>query len=176
MAFIQIPPYNTWRAIRINRIRMTTEIKVKVTSSNPSSVRQIMNVYMRWLFESVNLRTHIVCSEIIVLVYCKECGTNNDDTAVNCSNCGESLSTQIRSPRRAGRNECFGSSRQEGQNECFGLPQGGTIVGIIIGILIILAGIQSLMDWNFDLGPYMIILVGILIAAGAFYQMNKSKR
>ena len=32
------------------------------------------------------------------------------------------------------------------------------------------------MDWNFDLGPYMIILVGILIAAGAYYQMNKGKR
>ena len=110
------------------------------------------------------------------MVYCKECGTNNDDTAVNCANCGESLSSQIRSPRRAGRNECFGSSRQEGQNECFGLPQGGTIVGIIIGIIIILAGIQSLMGWNLDFGPYMIILVGILIAAGAYYQMNKSKR
>jgi len=97
------------------------------------------------------------------LVYCKECGTNNDDTAVTCSNCGKSLSSQIRSTRRAGRNECFG------------LPQGGTIVGIIIGIIIILAGIQSLMGWNLDFGPYMIILVGILIAAGAYYQMNKSK-
>jgi amino acid transporter len=63
-----------------------------------------------------------------------------------------------------------------GEDECFGLPQGGTIAGIIIGILIILAGIQSLMGWNFDFGPYMIILVGILIAAGAYYQMNKSKR
>ena len=109
------------------------------------------------------------------MVYCKECGTNNDDTADNCSNCGASLHSRI-TPRREGRNECFGSSWREGQNECFGLPQGGTIAGIIIGILIILSGIQSLMDWNFDLGPYMIILVGILIAAGAFYQMNKGKR
>ncbi len=98
------------------------------------------------------------------MVYCKECGTNNDDSADNCSNCGASLSSQIRTPRRAGRNECFG------------LPQGGTIAGIIIGILIILAGIQSLMGWNLDFGPYMIILVGILIAAGAIYQMNKGKR
>jgi uncharacterized protein (TIGR04145 family) len=32
------------------------------------------------------------------------------------------------------------------------------------------------MGWNLDFGPYMIILVGILIAAGAYYQMNKSKR
>ena len=119
---------------------------------------------------------HVVCSEIIILVYCKECGTNNDDTADNCSNCGVSLSSQIRTPRRTGGNECFGTSRQAGRDECFGLPQGGTIVGIIIGIIIILTGIQSLMGWNLDFGPYMIILVGILIAAGAIYQMNKGKR
>jgi uncharacterized membrane protein YidH (DUF202 family) len=42
--------------------------------------------------------------------------------------------------------------------------------------VIILVGIQQLMGWNFDLGPFMIIIVGILIAAGALYQWNKSKR
>ncbi|MHA2163946.1 MAG: zinc-ribbon domain-containing protein [Candidatus Thorarchaeota archaeon] len=110
------------------------------------------------------------------MVYCKECGTNNDDTAVTCSNCGVSLHSRTSASRRAGRDECFGSSRRAGQDECFGLPQGGTIVGIIIGIIIILTGIQSLMGWNLDFGPYMIILVGILIVAGALYQMNRSKR
>ena len=98
------------------------------------------------------------------MVYCQECGTINDDAAVNCTNCGASLHSRKSTSQRAGRDECFG------------LPQGGTIAGIIIGILIILAGIQSLMGWNLDFGPYMIILVGILIAAGAYYQMNKSKR
>jgi len=102
--------------------------------------------------------------EISVLVYCQECGTNNDDTAINCSNCGASLRSRIRTPRQAGRDECFG------------LPKGGSIFGIIIGIVIILVGIQQLMGWNFDLGPFMIIIVGILIAAGALYQMNKSKK
>jgi hypothetical protein len=42
--------------------------------------------------------------------------------------------------------------------------------------VIILVGAQSLMGWNFDLGPFMMIIVGILIAAGALYQMNKNKR
>ena len=97
------------------------------------------------------------------MVYCKECGTNNDDTADNCSNCGASLHSRI-TPRR------------EGRNECFGLPQGGSIFGIIIGIVIILVGAQSLLGWNIDFGPFMIIIVGILIAAGAYYQMNKGKR
>ena len=98
------------------------------------------------------------------MVYCQDCGTINDDTAVDCSNCGASLRTRRRTPRRAGRDECFG------------LPQGGSIVGIIIGIVIILSGIQSLMGWNLDFGPYLIIVVGILIAAGAYYQMNRNKR
>jgi len=42
--------------------------------------------------------------------------------------------------------------------------------------VIILVGAQSLMGWNIDLGPFMIIIVGILIAAGALYQMNQRKR
>jgi len=62
------------------------------------------------------------------------------------------------------------------RDECFGLPQGGKIIGIMIGIIIILTGVQSLMGWNIDFGPYMITIVGILIVAGAIYQMNKSKR
>ena len=102
--------------------------------------------------------------EIFVLVYCQNCGTNNDDTAVNCSNCGTSLHSRRTTPRRVRRDECFG------------LPQGGSIFGIIIGVLIILVGAQSLMGWDLDFGPFMIIIVGILIAAGALYQMTQSKK
>ena len=109
------------------------------------------------------------------MVYCKECGTNNDDTAELCSNCGASLRSRISTSRRAERNECFGTSRRAGRDECFGLPKGGSIFGIIIGIVIILVGAQSLMGWNIEFGPFMIIIVGILIAAGALYQMNKRK-
>lgn len=98
------------------------------------------------------------------MVYCQECGTNNDNTADHCSNCGASLRSRSRVPRSAGRDECFG------------LPQGGAIFGIIIGIVIIITGLQSLIGFDLDLGPYMIILVGILIAGGAIYQMNKNKR
>ena len=116
------------------------------------------------LLKKVNYCKPLLFLEFYVLVYCQECGTNNDDTADQCSNCGAPLRSRRITPRRAGRDECFG------------LPQGGTIFGIIIGIVIILVGIQELMGWKIDLGPYMIILVGILIAAGAVYQMNKNKR
>jgi hypothetical protein len=42
--------------------------------------------------------------------------------------------------------------------------------------VIILVGAQSLLGWDFDFGPFMIIIVGILIVAGAIYQRNKSTR
>jgi uncharacterized membrane protein YvbJ len=98
------------------------------------------------------------------LVYCQKCGTLNEDTTLHCSNCGASLSEQRRSPQK------------EVRDECFGLPQGGNIFTIIIGIVIILVGAQSLLGWDIDFGPFMIIIVGILIVAGSLYQRNKSKR
>jgi hypothetical protein len=42
--------------------------------------------------------------------------------------------------------------------------------------MIILVGAQELMGWNFDFGPFMIIIVGILIVAGTLYQMRSRKR
>ena len=39
MTFIKISPYNIWLAIRFLSIRMIYDIKVKVASGNPSSVR-----------------------------------------------------------------------------------------------------------------------------------------
>ncbi len=131
------------------------------------------------------------------MVYCAKCGAQNEDNATHCVSCGEPLKVPHRENRgweeeievraeefgeraeRFGRrmeDECFGTSRRTGRDECFGLPQGGSIFGIIIGIMIILVGAQSLMGWSIDFGPFIIIIVGILIAAGALYQMNKSKR
>jgi len=119
------------------------------------------------------------------MVYCQKCGAQNEDGAVICASCGEPLRVahrrsrgweeelEYRAEEFGARAERWGRSMED---ECFGIPRGGNIVGIIIGIMIILAGMQSLMGWNLDFGPYMIIIFGILIAAGAIYQMNKSKR
>jgi hypothetical protein len=62
------------------------------------------------------------------------------------------------------------------EDECFGLPGGSTIIGVLIGLAIILAGVQQLMGWNIDLGPFAIIVLGVLILAGAIYQQSKRRR
>ena len=117
------------------------------------------------------------------MVHCPKCWTNNEKDAKYCAKCGAILEGSPST--RAFDNmdewgEDVGKRAEEFgrriEGECFGLPQGGSIIGIIIGIVIILVGAESLFGWNIDFGPYLIILFGILIAAGALYQMNKSKR
>lgn len=97
------------------------------------------------------------------MVYCVKCGTKNPDDAQVCSKCGAQLYTT-------------GESRhyRRMENECFGLPRGGMIAGIVIGLIIILAGasflIQALYPGiNFPWFPIVIIIFGVLILAGALY-------
>ena len=102
------------------------------------------------------------------MVYCSKCGTQNPDTNVNCSNCGAPLYTVgQRYP---------GSDREHYrrmENECFGLPNGGMIVGIIIGVIIVLAGLglflQNAYGISIDLWPFIIIIFGVLIVLGALF-------
>lgn len=119
------------------------------------------------------------------MVYCTKCGAQNEEEASHCIKCGspmqiiptEKRSWEDRLEKGAEeigqRAERFGKSME---NECFGLPQGNSIIGIIFGLLIILFGLRELYDWNIDLGPYILIIVGILIAAGAIYSRNKPRR
>lgn len=78
---------------------------------------------------------------------------------------------------------CFGPKREH-EDECFGLPHGGIIVAVIIGVIIIIAGLTSLLNnifkWDIDVWssvwPTLIIIVGILIIAGAVYGLSQRKR
>jgi len=62
------------------------------------------------------------------------------------------------------------------EDECFGLPGGSNIIGILFGLAIVLFGLRELFGWNVDFGPFVTIVIGGLILAGALYQMNKRKR
>lgn len=101
------------------------------------------------------------------MAYCHKCGTKNEDDAEYCSKCGTPLKeTDDNYDRRHQRREY---TRQ--RNECFGLPHGGMIVGLIVGVLLILFGLSSIYGfviWNY-IWPIIIIIVGILIVAGAIY-------
>ena len=107
------------------------------------------------------LRTFIVkwCDvERRHMVYCTKCGTENEDDATTCINCGASLKPQAYIHRRA-RDEndwCFGS-------------RGSQTWPILIGVFIILVGVSQLLDdvawwarWDY-IWPFFVIVIGLLI-------------
>jgi H+/Cl- antiporter ClcA len=73
--------------------------------------------------------------------------------------------------------------RRRAEQECFGLPHGGAIVGVVIGVVILLWGVFMLAQqtgWiaqtsNFNFWVVIIIIVGILIVAGAVYRMTRPR-
>jgi len=103
------------------------------------------------------------------MVYCIKCGTKNEEDAVVCVKCGASL----------GARPAWTRERRRPEKECFGLPHGGAIVGLIIGIIIILVGLSQVPGIlpEIDLGkyiwPFIIIVFGILIVAGALYSYSR---
>ncbi len=100
------------------------------------------------------------------MVYCSKCGAKNSDDAKACTQCGASLYPGVEPTRRYER------QREE---ECFGLPGGGAIAGIIFGIIIILAGLSWFLGFDFweNFGFILIIILGVLILAGALYRLRR---
>ncbi|MCW4014926.1 MAG: zinc ribbon domain-containing protein [Candidatus Bathyarchaeota archaeon] len=99
------------------------------------------------------------------MVYCTKCGTKNDDNATVCTNCKEPLAT-TQTVRR---------ERRRKENECFGLPHGGSIAGLVLGLIIVLWGISSIFDIPFGsyLWALVIVIFGTLMVAGALYSMSR---
>ena len=107
------------------------------------------------------------------MVYCPKCGTKNEDTADFCVKCGASLQTGTVATRRY--------ARKKAEQDCFGLPHGGAIAGIVIGAIILIWGITMLLQQTGYIAdasfPWYIIIVvvGILIVAGAIYRITHSQ-
>ncbi|MBE0512491.1 zinc-ribbon domain-containing protein [Candidatus Bathyarchaeota archaeon] len=120
------------------------------------------------------------------MVYCTKCGTKNEEDVEFCVKCGANLwvSREKRLERRAKEwGEEFGRRAEEwgeqfgrrAEKECFGLPHGGAIVGLIVGVIIILLGVSFVLGieiWNY-LWALIIIVIGILIVAGAIYSLRR---
>lgn len=100
-----------------------------------------------------------------MMVYCHNCGTKNEDDAEFCSKCGTPLKENVERGHREKQHK-----RQ--RDECFGLPHGNIIGPLIIGFILILAGLSSIYGFEFwqYLWPALIVLIGILIIAGAIYR------
>ena len=102
------------------------------------------------------------------MVYCVKCGTKNSDDAEVCTKCGGQLYT-TRPSRHYRRME----------NECFGIPQGGTVVGLAIGVIILLWGViwflqqAKVIPEGVEIAPFAVIIFGVLIVIGAFYGLRR---
>jgi len=106
------------------------------------------------------------------MVYCSKCGTRNDDAAKICSNCGAPLYT-VGEQYRGSEREHY----RRVESECFGIPNGGVIVSIVIGAIIILLGlsifIQSTYGVNIDIWPFILVIFGVLLVVGALYRRRR---
>lgn len=114
------------------------------------------------------------------MVFCSNCGTKNEDIADYCVKCGSklkvSMEKSIEKRIEEGAEE-FGRRAEEwGENfgkraeqECFGLPHGGTIFGLLIGLIIIILGVTTLAGIDIEFWPLIIIMFGLLIFGGAIY-------
>ena len=116
--------------------------------------------------------------------YCSKCGAENEGDAIYCASCGASLQGSRGGDRNweeelERRAEHFGDSAERFgrrmENECFGLPRNSSIFGILIGLAIILFGASTLLGLNIDFGPFVMIVIGVLIIAGVLYRQNQER-
>ncbi|MGA2683201.1 MAG: zinc ribbon domain-containing protein [Candidatus Bathyarchaeia archaeon] len=102
------------------------------------------------------------------MVYCSKCGTQNSDNATICSHCGAPLYT-VGQQYPGSEREHY--RRVEG--ECFGLPNGGMIVSLVVGIIIILLGIGVFLRVTYgvtlNFWPLILVIVGVLVILGALF-------
>jgi hypothetical protein len=113
--------------------------------------------------------------ERISLVYCTKCGAENEDNATVCTGCGAPLAIPRPIKKRQVEGECFGPSEQRRMEDaCFGLPYGGAIAGILFGIIIVFLGLAIYTGYDIMsyLGPLFLVIIGILIIAGALYGLR----
>jgi uncharacterized membrane protein YvbJ len=103
-----------------------------------------------------------------MMVYCHNCGKKNEEDVEYCSKCGTSLKEDDKRRTRWER-------RQRRRDECFGLPGGNIIAPLIAGVILILVGLSSIYGFQYlqYLGPAIIVLIGLLIIAGAIYRARR---
>jgi hypothetical protein len=111
------------------------------------------------------------------MVYCSRCGTQNTDDAKHCSHCGAPLYSVGQNYPGSDREHY---RRMEG--ECFGLPNGGMIVAIVFGFIIVLVGLGLFLEasgviisfWGY-LWPVIILIFGFLIILGALFGRRRHR-
>ena len=97
------------------------------------------------------------------MVYCTKCGTENEEEATECSNCGASLNSS---------SVTYRTRDWDMDDNCFG-GRDRTTWPLVFGGFLILLGLSTLLDdvfwwFSFDtLWPIFIIGIGLLIVSNA---------
>ena len=121
------------------------------------------------------------------MVYCSTCGTKNEEAAENCVKCGAKLTVakeedwekriEDGAEEFGKRAEVWGENfGKRMEDECFGLPHGGSIFGLLLGIIIIVLGILWITGITFEIWPFFLVIVGVLILAGAIYTLTHKRQ
>jgi len=105
------------------------------------------------------------------LVYCTKCGFKNEDDAETCAKCGAPLQIPRRERRTRSDDECFGFRERDWEGECFGLRHGGSVLGLIFGLMIVVVGIGVILGRSFwDLfWSFILIVFGLLLVLGVLF-------
>lgn len=90
------------------------------------------------------------------MIYCPECGEQNEDDAEFCAKCGASLK-----PSRISRRY-----RRE-REMCFGVPVGGYTWALLFGLVIVLWGASQLVGFNLEFWPIFAVVFGLIILVTA---------
>jgi len=107
------------------------------------------------------------------MVYCTRCGAKNEDSAVECTNCGAPLevrppSTRVHPRSRREEEMCFGA---EG---CF-RPWFGRAAGIVLGLFIVLIGLLGFIQsyFNVEAWPLVLIAIGVIVIIGGYLAYSR---
>jgi hypothetical protein len=109
------------------------------------------------------------------MIRCSSCNIENRDDAKFCINCGSSIYSY--SVGEKSEDNCFGQPEKRLEDECFGIPHGSVIVGLIFGAFIIFVGLSILAGFNIEsfIGPFIVIVIGLLIVIGSIYGLSRKK-
>ena len=67
--------------------------------------------------------------------------------------------------------------RHRHRDDSFGLPNGGIIVGLLFGVLLIMVGVSTFYGvslWRY-LWPIIVVILGVLIVAGAISELCRRR-
>jgi len=98
------------------------------------------------------------------MVHCTRCGEDNPDGAQFCVKCGAGFY-----PSGRGRSEW----RRHGDEMCFGVPIRGQVWGILFGLIIVLWGLSTLMNWRINFFALIAIALGLVILVGALRMSSR---